>query len=95
MARCAAPGEFCTNVHLGGRPEPVVLDEETAELAVSAARLVGLDYAGVDLVVPRGDERALVLEVNGTPLFRGLLEATGRDMAEPIVEHVLERVEAR
>jgi hypothetical protein len=39
--------------------------------------------------------RPVVLEVNGTPLFRGVYDATGRDMAVPIVEHALLRAEAR
>jgi glutathione synthase/RimK-type ligase-like ATP-grasp enzyme len=30
-----------------------------------------------------------VIEVNGTPQFRGIHEATGLDMAVPIVEHAL------
>ncbi len=92
IVRVAPPGEFRTNVHLGGKPERIVLDEAWARLAVRAARAVGLDYAGVDLVA--GDGGPVVLEVNGTPLFRGIWEATGRDMAEPIVEHVLARLRA-
>ena len=52
-----------------------------------ATQRLGLDYAGVDLVVAaRGPE---VLEVNGTPSFRGIWEATGRDMAAAIVAHAL------
>jgi ribosomal protein S6--L-glutamate ligase len=62
-------------------------------MAITATRLLGLDYAGVDLV--EGPAGPVVLEVNGTPLFRGILEATGLDMAESIVEHAISRVGRR
>jgi len=93
IARIAAPGEFRTNVHQGGRAEPARLDRATEALAVRAARVLGLDYAGVDLL--EDGDGPVVLEVNGTPLFRGIFEATGRDMAIDIVEHALERVAER
>jgi tetrahydromethanopterin:alpha-L-glutamate ligase len=89
IRRIAPPGEFRTNIHLGGVAEEVQLRPEVARLAVAATRCLGLDYAGVDLMeTPAGP---VVLEVNGTPLFRGIYEATGRDMALPIVEYALAR----
>jgi ribosomal protein S6--L-glutamate ligase len=89
MARRAPPGEFRTNLHLGGDGEEVALDGRQAELAVQAARELGLDYAGVDLA--DGAAGPTVLEVNGTPLFRGIEEVTGRDVAGAIVAHALAR----
>lgn len=97
IARVAPPGEFRTNVHLGGHPERTQLSPEVERVAVAAARALGLDYAGVDLM-EGVDGRAAsptVLEVNGTPLFRGIYEATGCDMGVPIVEHVLARIDER
>lgn len=93
MARIAPPGEFRTNVHLGGQVEALQLDDERERLAVRAAELLGLDYAGVDLLDT--DRGPVVLEVNGTPLFRGLFEATGRDVAGDIVDHTLGRIRQR
>jgi|GEM_PF-168367 ribosomal protein S6--L-glutamate ligase len=53
------------NIHQGGRGESVTVTPEMAVLAIGAARAVGVDYAGVDLLpVPGG---YTVLEVNGTP----------------------------
>ncbi len=53
------------NIHQGGRGEAVEVTPEMSRLAVAAARAVGADYAGVDLLpVPGG---FTVLEVNGTP----------------------------
>ena len=58
-------------------------------VAEAAAEAIGLDYAGVDVVV--GPEGPTVIEVNGNPSWQGILEATGLDMAEAIAEHVLGR----
>lgn len=84
LARAPRAGEFRSNLHLGAEARAIELDAATAELAVRAARVIGLDYSGVDLLV--GDEGAVIIEVNGTPSFRGILAATGRDMAEAIVD---------
>ncbi|HEY6003270.1 MAG TPA: RimK family alpha-L-glutamate ligase [Anaeromyxobacter sp.] len=89
IARHAAPGEWRTNVSGGGRAEPLMLGPAIASVAESATVALGLDYAGVDLVM--GPEGPVVLEVNGNPSWQGILEATGLDMAEVIAEHVLGR----
>jgi RimK family alpha-L-glutamate ligase len=87
VARTSATGELASNAARGGAVRPIDLDETTAQLAVRATRAIGLDYAGVDLMV--GARGAQVLEVNGTPSFRALWEATGRDMAVAIVDHAV------
>lgn len=89
IERHAPPGEWRTNVVRGGRTEPAAPGAAVLAVAESAARALGLDYAGVDLV--QTGEGATVLEVNGNPSWRGILEATGLDMAEVIAEHVLGR----
>ncbi len=85
VARTPARDDFRGNLHQGATLRPLELDERTARLAVQATRVVGLDYSGVDLLVAA--DGAQVIEVNGTPSFRGVFEATGRDMAPAIVEH--------
>ncbi|HZS38931.1 MAG TPA: RimK family alpha-L-glutamate ligase [Polyangia bacterium] len=89
IARRPPPGEFRSNVQLGGETTAIELDADVERLAVQAARAIGLDYAGVDLLIT--ERGPLVLEVNGTPSFRAVEQATGRDMAEAIVEHAVER----
>jgi tetrahydromethanopterin:alpha-L-glutamate ligase len=85
MAREPRAGDFRGNAHQGSIARPITLDDDVAAIAVRATRTVGLDYSGVDLLV--GERGAEVIEVNGTPSFRGIYEATGRDMAPLIVEH--------
>ena len=89
IRRRARAGEFRANIHQGSSFEEIALDRFTAEVAVRATATIGLDYAGVDLLVT--DDGPCVLEVNGTPSFRGVNQATGRDMAEPIVRHAIAR----
>jgi tetrahydromethanopterin:alpha-L-glutamate ligase len=89
MERHAPPGEWRTNVSTGGRVEAVPLGSGLMAVAEAAAEAIGLDYAGVDVVV--GPEGPTVIEVNGNPSWQGILEATGLDMAEAIAEHVLGR----
>jgi ribosomal protein S6--L-glutamate ligase len=89
IERHAPPGEWRTNVVRGGRTAAASPGRSVEEVAEAAARALRLDYAGVDLV--RTGAGATVLEVNGNPSWRGILEATGLDMAEVIAEHVLGR----
>ncbi|MHB9130186.1 MAG: RimK family alpha-L-glutamate ligase [Armatimonadota bacterium] len=88
--RTAQPGNWRTNIHQGASAEPCVLDAETAAYAVKAAQVVGLDYTGVDIL--EGPSGPMVIEVNGNPLWRGLMEATGRNMADDIAAWVVERI---
>jgi tetrahydromethanopterin:alpha-L-glutamate ligase len=93
VERFAPPGEWRTNVSQGARTEALRPDLASARAALDAARALGLDWAGVDVVDgPRGPT---VLEVNGNPSWAGILEATGADMAEPIAEHVWARAQRR
>lgn len=80
-----------TNLARGGRAEPITLPSDWQTLSLRAARAVGADYAGVDLL-PAADGRVYVLEVNGIPGWRGSSGATGFDVAGALVEHVERRV---
>ena len=89
----SAPG-WKTNLARGGRARAVTLPAARVESALAAAKAVGADYAGVDLL-PARDGTTYVVEVNGIPGWRGLQEATSSDVAGAIVEHLLGRVTPR
>jgi len=80
--------QWRTNYSRGGRAAPLTLPAEWADLAVRAARAVGADYAGVDLL-PARDGTVYVLEVNGIPGWQGLQSTTGLDVAGAIVDELL------
>jgi tetrahydromethanopterin:alpha-L-glutamate ligase len=79
---------WISNVAQGARCERVAVDEELETLAVGAARVVGADCAGVDLVRDR-EGKLEVLEVNGIPAWRGLQSVSTWDIAACIVEDFL------
>jgi RimK family alpha-L-glutamate ligase len=83
----SAPG-WRTNVARGGRARAFEMPSEWCAMALRAARAVGAEYAGVDLL-PADDGTVYVLEVNGIPGWRGLQQATSIDVAAAIVDHLL------
>jgi ribosomal protein S6--L-glutamate ligase len=86
MVREALPGEFRSNLHRGGSARSIDLDEAYRETAVRAARVLGLNLAGVDLLESRDGPK--VIEVNSSPGFEGLERATGADVAGAVVEWI-------
>jgi len=86
IRRRASPGEFRSNLHRGGTAEAVVAAADEVEVAVRAARVLGLGVAGVDLI--RARRGPLVLEVNASPGLEGVEQATGVDVAGRIVDFV-------
>jgi ribosomal protein S6--L-glutamate ligase len=86
MKRQGAPGEFRSNLHRGGTAEVVRITPAERRCAIGAARAMGLNVAGVDVL--RSNHGPLVLEVNSSPGLRGIEEATGKDVAGLIVEFI-------
>jgi len=84
MRRDAKEGEFRSNLHRGGSASVVKLTPEERNTAVRAARTMGLNVAGVDIL--RSRHGPLVLEVNSSPGLEGIEQATGRDVAGQIIE---------
>lgn len=86
MARHAAPGEFRSNLHRGGQAEKTTITPQERRTAVRAARTMGLNVAGVDIL--RSNRGPLVMEVNSSPGPEGIEKATGIDVAGKIIEFV-------
>ena len=86
MERKAADGEFRSNVHRGGRATRVKLTPEERATAKRAAKIMGLNVAGVDLM--RSNHGPVVLEVNSSPGLEGIETSTSVDVAGKIVQFI-------
>ena len=92
MKRQSLDDDFRSNLHKGGEGTSVKLTLEERKMAVRAARAMGLNVAGVDLM--RSARGPLVLEVNASPGF-GIEKVTGRDVATPIIEYIEQNAKRR
>ncbi|MGA7980566.1 MAG: 30S ribosomal protein S6--L-glutamate ligase [Chromatiaceae bacterium] len=79
MRRQAKEGEFRSNLHRGGMPALVRITPEERSTAVRAARIIGLNVAGVDML--RSNHGPVVMEVNSSPGLEGIEATTGKDIA--------------
>jgi ribosomal protein S6--L-glutamate ligase len=86
MQRKASKGEYRSNLHRGGTAEVIRLNPDERSLAVRAAQVMGLDLAGVDLI--RSSHGPLVIEVNSSPGLEGIETATGKNVADKIIEYI-------
>jgi tetrahydromethanopterin:alpha-L-glutamate ligase len=76
---------WVTNIKRGGRPVPVVLNEEMKALALQVAAAVSANFVGVDIVYGT-DDRPAVLEVNSMPAWAGLQKVTSVNIASVLAD---------
>jgi ribosomal protein S6--L-glutamate ligase len=90
MRRKARAGEFRSNLHRGGTATKVALSAAETDTAIRAAKVMGLNVAGVDLL--RSKRGPLVLEVNSSPGLEGIESTTGVDVAAEVIDYMALRV---
>jgi ribosomal protein S6--L-glutamate ligase len=86
MKRQAAAGEFRSNLHRGGSAQTVKISGEERAVAISAAKAMGLNVAGVDLL--RSNHGPVVMEVNSSPGLEGIEQSSKKDVAGKIIEFI-------
>lgn len=86
MKRTGAEGEFRSNLHRGGSAQVVRLTAEERATAVRAAKTMGLNACGVDML--RANHGPVVMEVNSSPGLEGVEKATGKDIAGKMIEYL-------
>jgi len=90
MKRQGPEGEFRSNLHRGGSASLVRLTPEERSTAVRAARVMGLEVCGVDLL--RSNHGPVVMEVNSSPGLEGIETASEKDVAGIIIQYMEKRV---
>jgi ribosomal protein S6--L-glutamate ligase len=92
MQRHGAEGDFRSNLHRGGRATTIKITPEERSTAVRAARAMGLNVAGVDML--RSNHGPVIMEVNSSPGLEGIENVSGKDIAAKIIEFIEENAVA-
>lgn len=85
--------DFRSNVTLGGKMQRYEPTAAEVEIAERACREIGLDFAGVDVLL--GNNGPLLCEVNSNPHFKSTLDCTGVDLSKNILQHIAQSVRGR
>lgn len=83
MRRQASPGDFRSNLHRGGSAEKIRLTSIERATALKAAKAMGLNVCGVDML--QSNHGPLVLEVNSSPGLEGIEGTSGVDIAGKVI----------
>lgn len=86
IKRTAPEGGWINNLSQGGTPAAYEPTQEDIEMALKATEAVGADYAGVDILGGH------LLEINGTPSGKGIMDICGKNVASDIVKHIKEEI---
>lgn len=91
MLRCAKDGDFRANVSNGGSMKVHQPSPEQIDIALICCEIIGLDFAGVDLLFGENGE-PIVCEVNSNAHFKNIYDCTGINAAEEIMKHIYNRL---
>ncbi|MEG1710948.1 MAG: RimK family alpha-L-glutamate ligase [Clostridia bacterium] len=91
VKRVAKEGDFRANVTNGGKMYPYSLTDKQAEMALKACEILGVDFAGVDILFGENEEPVLC-EINTNAHFKNLYDATGINTADFIAEYIISEV---
>jgi RimK family alpha-L-glutamate ligase len=91
MKRCNDNGDFRSNVAQGGHGELVDLPKSFKETAEKAAKILKLDYCGVDLLDDR-DGNPVLCEVNSNAFLQEIERITGKNIAGVYAKHIVDSI---
>ena len=83
-------GDFRSNIELGGKGEPFDAPQELIDMCERTARLLNLDYCGIDVLF--GDNGYILCEVNSNAFFGGIEKVTGKNVAKAYAEYILKQI---
>ena len=90
MMRSASDGDFRSNLHAGGSASKIKITKEERQIAKQAAKAMGLNIAGVDIL--RSVEGPKVLEVNSSPGLQGIEKVNKMNIAGKIIDYIERRL---
>ena len=82
--------DFRSNIGLGGKGREISLTKAQEELALRSVKLLGLDYAGVDIISKEGKD--YICEVNSNAFFKEIEEVTGKNVAKAFATCVFSKI---
>lgn len=91
IKRFVIKGDFRSNASLGATAEKYSVDSELHKLAISAAKIMAYEIAGVDVIKHKG--KYFVLEVNFAPQWQKFKEVTGINPAKSIIDYAIRKYE--
>ncbi|MHA1282132.1 MAG: RimK family alpha-L-glutamate ligase [Promethearchaeota archaeon] len=89
MGRYSAEKDFRSNIAIGGTAKPIDINSDLEKICLKASKAVKGEIVGVDLMYDNDELK--VIEVNGTPQFKGISTATNINVAGEIVNYILEK----
>jgi ribosomal protein S6--L-glutamate ligase len=84
--RSATDDDFRSNLHAGGKASKVKITQQERKIAKQAAKAMGLNIAGVDIL--RSPEGPKVLEVNSSPGLQGIENTNNINVASLIIDYL-------
>ncbi len=91
VKRIAQNGDFKANVSNGGTMVPFTPSKEFIEMAQKVARILDVDFAGIDLLFDENEE-PIFCEINSNAHFKNVYKATGVDLSILLVDYILENI---
>ncbi|MUV39426.1 Coenzyme gamma-F420-2:alpha-L-glutamate ligase [Lentibacillus sp. JNUCC-1] len=83
-----ASNDFRANITAGGSMKAYTPSSTEAQLAIKASQVLGADFAGIDLLFGEEDS-PVICEVNSNAHIRNMYDATGINVADYMIDHVI------
>lgn len=83
--------DFRSNSHLGGKATACEVPEDVARMCERAAKIIGLDYCGVDVLL---SDPPQICEVNSNAMFSAMEQATNVNVARKYSEHIVKTIKS-
>ncbi len=86
-------GDFRSNFSLGGNAEKISISNDIEKLAIEATKALGLEIAGVDILLSRNG--ALICEINGNAGFITVWKCTDISIPKEIMKYISNKMKTK